>query len=294
MPTNGRNTYPGPAILTPNGDVILVVLGESSDWSEKDPKWSVQLFRVSPQLELQSQSKIDIPGAGGLRASIVAFEGNYLLSVVDDFYTFSSEELVDAMWQRRWCSPAPKTWIYDLQADSLSLRHVMSESGVAISRLETTPSGVLGVGYVAGCDGRRQLSAWTIAGTSMTVLYQEPKVYESSGNGILSLRDGRTLIVGTTTRTTDVRRIEERQATLSGQVDWQPRLSFSARETRDLVAVLIGRTGQLETRKIVSFGSDVSPNTSIEFGERVLIAGAVGNQASLVELHVPRVVALTH
>ena len=288
LPTEGHSSFPASALVTDAGEVILTVAENAREDTGSGQARRITLFRLSQDLEMLARRSIEIPASTDtLSAELTAAGDRYVLTVADDYFIDPTDEHTDIMLNRKFCLPTAQTWIRELDASTLNEISAASIPGAAIRALAGGSAATVGVGYVAGCDGRRQLTAWEVGGGGARMIYQEPAVLESSGAGVTRLSDGGIVITGGVTRVTDIRRAKGDDPVSNADESSQTKLSFSEQKTQDLIVVRLDARNQVADRRIVAFGADVSATAPIVMGDELVIAGSVGNQGALISMKLP-------
>ena len=221
LDTPGFRSFPSAAIRMSDNQIVLAMTTESltDDYAKREIK--VLLYRLSNNLEVLSKKTLDVTaGAGSLQVSMAESGGRLYLAIVDEFFHSSTERFTDEMLGHRLCGSSPQTWLFEVDANTLTTIETLSIAGISLKRMFADTSGpVIATGHLSSCDGRYRLTAWRLDGLSPVPIYQEPAIIDSRGQGITRTPDGRIVISGNAKRITDVQRAEEHKASLEGTLN---------------------------------------------------------------------------
>jgi hypothetical protein len=153
-------------------------------------------------------------------------------------------------------------------------------------------SGTNGTSYAVGaetdCDGTTHLVLWKVTEKGLQIFFRDDSIVSTQGRHGLVLSDSELLLVGTSTRVTDIRRHEERHPGIEKYLDFRPTVSYSEKETDDLLILVLSPDGSVSKRVVVPFGGNVYVNGLLRTGWGLSAYGAVAGQGAFIDLKVPQ------
>jgi hypothetical protein len=290
---SGMRVFPAGSVALPDGTTLIAfsMTGTSSavsGTSQSDQR-ALRVNRYSR--ELKPLGGVDLPlapSAVTATTSIFSAGRELYVAAVDPIYSRKISDYADVLQNRQICTSRPQTRLFVLDSKSLATERTSWIADSSIAGFFAGADGtVFAVGSETACDGGTRLVLWRIIEDEMQVVFREDSIVSTKGRHGIQLPNGSILLVGTSKRVTDISRHEERQPDPDKYSDFSPSVSYSVKETDDLLALVISPEATVTARVVVPFGGDVYVNGLLRTGWGLSVYGAVAGQGALIDLKVP-------
>jgi hypothetical protein len=284
------DTYPITALrLGPQAALIGVV--RHSRKANPDGIWPHDhLLIAEMHLGQPLQTKADLEIGSNLNPSFAGLNligDNVLITVARQSDDKLPPGHMDEFHQFTSCGLQPFSWLILLDRSSFSQVWTKELPGVRLANaVPNSNKSVWIVGSILGeCGTGTHMGLWELKSDgSFVEKYIDPSVQPSEARNLIRRRDGSVLLLGKSTRATDVDSYEERdpQRTIanSGRL-W---VSFSTRRTDDAELISLDSSLHEQSRAILRAGTDLWITGGLSEADHLWVYGSLGNQAALMKV----------